>query len=360
MKIAIVTLYGFFNYGNRLQNYALQNCIEKMGHKVETIAVEVKEPCLKKFAKKYLEKKEGYICVKKKAERIRSRNFHVFNENYIKTRILRQNDMLIPKDIAYQYDHFIVGSDQVWNPLFWEKGERSTDLYNFMLKFAPKQKRIAYAASFGIDKLPCEWENLFADALNEFHKISVREEEGKKIVTSLSHKDVSVVLDPTMLLHADEWRKIERKEILPKKEKYLLTYFLGEQSEEVKKKIERIGLKNNCRIINLMDSNETKFYEVGPEGFVTLIDYAEAIYTDSFHATVFSILFQKPFVVLSRKHKNQSDMNSRLSTLLKSFNLEKCMSDSIEDNLPYCDYDLCERLLEIKREESLAYLRDAF
>ena len=193
--------------------------------------------------------------------------------------------------------------------------------------------------------------------MQDFEDISVRETEGVSIIKELTNKDVVTVLDPTMLVDALEWRNIEKIEILPKNEKYILTYFLGEQEENVKKYIDKLACDKNYQVINMMSSERGRFYSVGPEGFVTLIDHAEAVFTDSFHATVFSILFHTPFVVLKRKHRNASDMNGRLRTLLKKFELEKCMEYTAIEEAFCIDFEKCDNILKNEREKSLEYLR---
>ena len=201
MKIAILTLNTHNNYGNRLQNYALRKILLNYADIVDTIwfeknnyLPEQKIWCAKniikyilnwKDAKKYLNK--YYI-----ADCIRQYNIKTFSDKYIPIRY----DFCIKKNLNKEYDYFIIGSDQVWNPNLWGFSTNNSD---FFLDFADKNKRIAYAASFGIKEIPKDKERFFKTSLENMQMISVREKEGKKIVKDLINKDVSVVLDPTKI-----------------------------------------------------------------------------------------------------------------------------------------------------------------
>lgn len=355
MKIAIVTLYGLFNYGNRLQNYALQSVLELLGNKVETLAVEPEPNGLKRIIKKYVKKEDGKILLQKKIERIREENFRKFTEDYIHTRYICNKERLIYASYGKQYDAVVVGSDQVWNPLFWEEEGVESSSNNYLLKFC--DNKIAYASSFGIGELPLSYEKIFATELKTFNAISVREKEGMTIVNKLIQQKIHVVLDPTMLLSAQEWRKIQS----PNRcidQKYIVTYFLGEQEGSLKEYIESISKKNELEIINIMDSN-TNIYGKGPEVFLNLIDNAELCFTDSFHATVFSTLFHTPFIVTERKHSNKSNMNSRITTLLEVLGLEKRMDWQKTDNPFACDFTEADSRIEREKKKSIAFLVDA-
>ena len=207
------------------------------------------------------------------------------------------------------------GSDQVWNPKF----DRLSDVD--LLSFATPEQRISFSASFGISELPENSKEKAKRELEKFKAISVREDRGKEIVEELTErKDVQVLVDPTMLLTSEEWDKVAKKPEQLKTDKYILNYFLGEISEKRKKEIERIAKENNCEIINILDKN-SPFYQTGPSEFLYLEKNAFLICTDSFHSSVFAILYNRPFVVFDREDSNVK-MNSRLDTLLKKFKLE--------------------------------------
>lgn len=303
MKICIVTLYGENNYGNRLQNYALQHVLNSMGHEVKSLAVMKRSNKIKEMIKKYVKKNGSKIYFINSVDRKRDKEFSNFTRKYINTEYIYDDYGLIPNE-AGDGDCYIVGSDQVWNPLFWGDNNNAPELYNYMLAFTEKTK-VSYAASFGISKLPEKWKEKFRPLINKLDFISVREKDAVNIVSDLG-KSSEVVLDPTLLLSADEWRMIEKNVV--KNKKYILLYFLGQKPNNM-------HFDRGTEVIDLFDIN-SKWYTSGPEIFVELIDKANMVYTDSFHATVFSMLFHTPFVVFNREHANNSDMSGRINTLL--------------------------------------------
>lgn len=320
MKIAVITLNQNDNYGNRLQNYALQKYLfDKIKvNKIDTIWYDPKYTCIsrvdaftwKTWIKYFINWKTIRSYLKKYyiEDTIRMYNISKFT-NRIKTRF----DFQIKDKINEEYDYFITGSDQVWNPNFWSKNNNHANIR--FLKFVPKEKRIAYAASIAIPEIPKDKEQFFKDSLNEMKTISMREKAGADLVKKLTGREVPVVVDPTILLSKEEWQKIEMIPEWYSGEKYILTYFLGNSSPV----IEKIAKKNNWKIYNLMDKDNFDLYTSRVEEFVYLIDHAQLIATDSFHACVFSILMGTPFLVVNRQQKGMADMTSRIDTLLELF-----------------------------------------
>ena len=317
MKLAIITINDNNNYGNRLQNYALQEFLKKYVNNVNTIWYDKKtrfklkdimnlKSIIKfifniKSYRNYL--KENYL-----GDCIKTYNIKNFSQKYINIRY--DNNL---KKISNEYDYFIVGSDQVWNPDFWV-----SDYANIrFLKFVPKEKRIAYAASITIPSIAKDKEQFFEDSLNEMKAISMREKAGAKLVEKLINKNIPVVVDPTILLSKESWQRIEICPEWYKNEKYILTYFLGPSLT-----VENIAKKNNWKVYNLMDINNLDLYVSRVEEFVYLIDHAKLVVTDSFHACVFSILMNTPFLVINRQNKGWADMTSRIDTLLELFDFQ--------------------------------------
>ena len=227
------------------------------------------------------------------------------------------------------------------------------------LTFAPKKKRSSFSASFGISKIPSEMKEYYKERLEGLNNISVREEAGKKIVEELTgRKDVQVLVDPTMLLTAEEWDKVAKKPKQLKTDKYILNYFLGELSETRKKEIDRIAKENDCEVINILDKN-SPFYQTGPSEFLYLEKNAFLICTDSFHSSVFAVLYNRPFVVFEREDK-LVNMNSRIETLINKFNLQnrKFTGKITEENLQH-DYKEAYEILEKERQKSNEFLKKA-
>ena len=139
-----------------------------------------------------------------------------------------------------------------------------------LLEFTVPEKRISFSASFGISNLPEQYSEKLKKALKDYKSISVREDAGKKIIEDVvGRKDVEVLVDPTMLLTADEWDKVAKKPEQLKTDRYILNYFLGKLSEKRKEEIDRIAKENNCEVINILDQN-SPFYCTGPSEFLYL------------------------------------------------------------------------------------------
>ena len=346
-KISIFTINDDNNYGNRFQNYATQETFKKYNLKVETLSNQINN-----YGKDYTKKKiknqiKKFIWFKPKF--VRYSNFIKFNKNikYSKYHIEPNH---IPEELSTKYDYYITGSDQVWN-------------YNFMrmsdidfLTFVPKEKRNSFSASIGVSDIPDNLKEYYKNNFLEMNNISVREDRAKEIVEELTgRKDVEVLVDPTMLLTAEEWDKVSKRPKQLKTDKYILNYFLGELSEERKKEIEKVAKQNNCEVINIMNKKEP-LYVSGPSEFLYLIKNAFLICTDSFHGAVFSIIYNKPFIVFERQDKLQS-MNSRMDTLLNKFKLkDRIYNSKIEPWHLQADYTDTYKILEKEREKANKYI----
>lgn len=354
-KIGIITINDFNNYGNRVQCYAVQEKLKELNFIVENIYNVNKKKMFISNIKRKIKKLLNYNNARELDKR--SERFKEFNKN-IKFSNRKIINGKTNKNLNKEYNFFVVGSDQVWNPNF-----NTTSDADF-LTFASDNKKIALSASFGISELPKNVVKDYKEKLNKFKKISVREEAGKKIIEQITDRtDVEVLIDPTMLLDEREWAKVsKRPEQLDriKKDKYILNYFLGELSEKRKKEIERIAKENNCHIINILDKNDP-FYITGPSEFLYLEKNAFLICTDSFHSSVFAILFNRPFVVFNRED-NHVNMNSRIDTLLSKFKLENRKYNGKEitkENLKH-DYTEAYKILEKERKKSEEFLKKAF
>lgn len=374
--IAILTLNGNSNFGNRLQNYALQQVLLKYGDSVDTLLIEDTHenvlPNKNKFSlhsfllriKKLsftaiVEKCVFYGYVKivgkhivKKRISDRQKLFLAFSRNTIHEVDVGLSKNTIPSSIEEQYDYFVVGSDQVWNPTFPEFSEL------FFLSFTRYDKRIAYAPSFGVDQLPINSRQQFAYWLNGIPYLSVREEAGAHLIKKLIGKEVPVVLDPTLLLTKDDWLKIASPSSNIPQKKYVLLFFLGELHKDLNKQIQVFAKDNSMEIVRINDIR-SKYYAIGPSELVSFINNSSLILTDSFHGTVFSLLFEKPFLTYKRSGSN--NMYSRIETLFSKFNIQHRIGMTLADkNLWNIDYVQVNQLLEIERKKAFAYLSTCF
>ena len=299
-----------------------------------------------RLVKSFIKSPKLFINKRKKLKKFKLFNQYIEYSGYV------VNNDKYDFNINSDYDYFIVGSDQVWNPNF-----AVSDI--MLLKHCPKDKCISYAASFGVNNILNDLKNYFADGINDIKFLSVREDIGKDIIYDLiGRKDVEVLVDPTMLLTDKEWDMVSKKPTMLKNNKYILNYFLGNLSEERKKEIERIADENNCEIINILDKN-SPFYECGPSEFLWLEKNAFLICTDSFHSSVFGLLFNRPFIIFDREDKEEK-MNSRLDTLINKFKLKnrKFEGRITEENLNH-DYSEAYKILEEERKKSEAFLKKA-
>lgn len=351
-KIGIITIYDLTNFGNRLQNYALFIYLKGFNVIVYTIGNR------KLFINSFFTKMKTNIgniikTFRRDKDDLRFLNFVKFEKNikYYKEIL----DINSPSFSVLKYfNYFIVGSDQVWNPNFSRLS--NVDL----LAFANSSKKISYAASFGVNNIDGFINDALIENFDSFKAISVREDDGKKIINDmLPSKDVEVLIDPTMLLSADEWDKVSLKPKILKNDKFIFNYFLGELSVDRRNEIERIAEENNCEIINILDKN-SPFYECGPSEFLWLEKHAFLICTDSFHSSVFAVLYNRPFIIFDREQEGMAKMNSRLDTLISKFNLKnrKFEGKITEENLNH-DYSEAYKILEIERQKSKDFLERA-
>ena len=362
-KIAIFTIKSK-NYGNRLQNYALQTTLNKKGFIVSTLQDRSTEKKIDDVLYNHsnLENFRGiiglYVNHKLFIKRLlgKENHFDLFNMEYMNDSKDCISKEFISSNIKDKYDAFIVGSDQVWNTTF------DFVSVNSFLPF-PHPNKIAFSASFGVDSIP--YDQKIVDCIKDFKALSVREEAGAKIIKELTGIDATVLVDPTMLLTVDEWRKVEKKPRGIKESKktekpkdgYILTYFLSPKCDEAKKQLEEV--KGDREVYELLNPEDMVAGTAGPSEFLWLFDHADIILTDSFHACVFSFLFNKPFIVYDRQYEGES-MNSRLETLLSKFHLErKYASSGLENDIWEHDYEEGYKQLELEREKAMIFLKEA-
>lgn len=336
-KVAIVTILSN-NLGNRLQNYALQEILISQGHIVETVQKGNKNSEFSRSAKYYIKK-----ILKTKDWKFRDFDRKIKWSPYS---LSIQNDK---NKMAQEYDFFIAGSDQVWNPNF---GGTNADSF---LSFVPEEKRIAYAASFGVDEIPNDLMEKYGDYLQKFASISVREKQAVKMVEQYEGCHAKWVLDPTLLLQRKKWNQLA---VTPKiREKYVVKYLLGEEQSDCNNLINRtVGNVKVIDVKKLLEGEGT-----GPGEFLGLVKNAELICTDSFHAAVFSTIFEKPFVIFERMDE-EKDMSSRLDSLCEILELSdhRYASANFEiSKIMKPNYKKTSILLEKERKKSLEYLTNA-
>ena len=345
-KIGILTLDGIVNYGNRLQNYAMQTILEKEGFGVDTIVAK------KGILKPMLINLRTII-----HNPLRTLKFIVFNSKYINLRRIYMRSWDIPFQYAEKYDYFVVGSDQVWNPNI-RKRERN----NFLLNFAKPHQRVAVAASLSVGELNENDAVVYKNNITQFRTVSTREFEGAEIIKNLCGREVEVLCDPTLALDRGEWDKMA---IMPKiklPERYLLTYFLGDVSKERMESIEKYALAHNLEIVKLNDKTDKNIYNSGPCEFLGLIKNATVVCTDSFHGLVFSAIFNIAFWGFYRESKVHviKNMESRMTSLQKKIGVSDRLITKLTVDMPIeCDFTMVNQKIQYEREKFISFLKSA-
>lgn len=370
MKIAILTLPPRENYGGILQCYALQHTLEKMGHKVTIIDEPYKTEEIphfqmvlricKRIIYKYILRKSCHIFIEKEMERLRvtiRQHIERFMNEYLHRKIYQT-----VSDIQEnEYDAFIVGSDQIWRYKYYQP------IDNAFLAFTKdwKIKRISYAASFGIDF----WDYNKTDtekckkAIRLFNAISVREESGIHLCKKYLNADAQWVVDPTMLLQKEDYMQLIDNNKTPPCKGNLFCYILDSNSDK-ENLIKRIAKEKQLIPFAMTESdgdiksNVKGLIKQPIECWLKAFRDAEFVITDSFHACVFCIIFEKPFVVFGNKDRGMA----RFDSLFKRFNLNNNLLYTSSDYITGKDYSLPTNIREILTKssiEGLSFLKDS-
>ena len=385
-KTAIVSCYFQHNYGSMLQAYATQMALDKLGYENETIDIlgfngEIKKAKLLYFAKASLTSdillsKLGMarnVLIKKfsknqyaQLSKVRSEKFDAFSRKQFRLSPKYNSKAELGNKCKDNYSSVLVGSDQLWLP-----GNIAADYYT--LNFVPETvNTIAYATSFGQSSLPKDSSRKAALFLKKIRHIGVREESGQKLVKELAGRYVPVVCDPTLLFTGEEWLSIQKDKPIVE-DKYILCYFLGNNPPH-REFAKRLREATGCKIIALTHldefvksdegyADETP-YNVDPADFLNLIRNATYVCTDSFHCSVFSMLYKKVFFTFRRyARKTKSSTNSRLDTLFRLAGVSERILEGAED-IQKClymeiDYNSVHQNFAKIREESYQYLQKA-
>lgn len=350
-KIGIITFTEGFNYGNKLQNFALKNYIETNfpQYEVKTVNNHVRQGNKGDKAKiliKWLAPSRRHFYYWKRLIR-----FKEFNKRYLNLTKHTLNNS--SKDFE-EVDMFVCGSDQIWNPNYYQ----SIDLLTGNMK-KPKLS-ISYAASFGVSNIPNEKRKSFSEALNNLKAVSVREEQGVEICKTLGIHNARVNIDPTLLVDEEKWIKYIQRPNKNIPNNYVLNYFLGKISPDTERLIDQYCHFNNCKRVDLNCLQHLDWYDIDPFEFLYLIKNADIIFTDSFHASVFSIIFEKKFITFNRNGDSNNKMNSRIDTLLKTFNCEKHHYEYFDGNFESLtlEHDLVKNTIAYEQKRSYQYFKE--
>lgn len=382
MKIGIITSNASFldNYGAVLQAFALCSQLRRWGYDAEIINYEYNTGSSIVSADYKVNRSIGSILkyvLSKDSSFWEKVQYRLARKKRNETRTLFQQFVTenVPIDLSNpktfdslreetEHDCLICGSDQVWNPLI----HANRNDPGFFLNFGKKEaKRIAYAPSFGVSKIPKSCEESLGKYLNNINYISVRETTGADIIKKTCGIDVPVLLDPTMMADPEIWDRFHNKPV-DVSNHYIFVYRFG-SLPFTEKMVETIRKKSSLPMIELpvsMDAYSAKtslYYKAGPAEFVSLIKNADLVLTDSFHATVFSIMNHTPFYTFPRQGKSESgNMNNRMENLLDSMNLrDRFLSPDNEKKISFSpmDFSGADSIIKVRRNESQRFLLNA-
>ncbi len=374
-KIIIVTLQSV-NFGNRLQNYALQTHLEKMGYEVSSFMPE-KRPFKKRlelFIKVILGSLKMKDFVDYPGDMYRERCFKEFDDINIHNKICASQDKVLGSDWE-EFDYAVTGSDQVWHGWtkcdYTEEGSdeiihgyagSEKELEYYYLNFISPEKRVAYAGSFGFEKAPVKDIPFHKKGMLGLKSISCREESGCEIVKRISGRDAVRVVDPTLLLDKEDWLRIAKKPKFKIPEKYMLVYFLGDEIPEYRKEMKDICDEHGLEIINVYSRDNMKHFGANPSEFIWLVQHASYVCTDSFHCHIFSIFMNIPFTSFKRSQDGLTNMFGRIQELLDITDIHGTVFGTEEydrKNAYKIDYRTALENIKKYRKVSFEYLDNA-
>lgn len=353
MKIGIITFQETNNYGAVLQNYALQQTIIKMGVDVETIDYHsryISKPyklihLRNKGLLNYLFGVAGYICYLPRTKKVKK-----FRQMIKYSPCVDANTIGMLND---RYDKFIAGSDQVWN---YKLTGMDT---NYMLDFVrDKEKCNGYAASLGLQEIPKEQIYEYKRCLEDFKCISVREKTASNILSNILNREIFVASDPCVLLRKQEWEKVIKPVKIDRP--YILVYQLG-VSADVVSLAKRIASEQKMKIVFIPfpvgKLTKGKWdISAGPMELISYIHDAAYVITDSFHGTLFSILFNKQF--FTKIAGTHASVGARIFDLLDSYKLTDRIVGKDVDSGVKINYNEINRILDKNRDLSFNILRN--
>lgn len=385
--VGIMTLYFNYNYGALLQAYSLQKIINEMGYTAEDIRYYREINGESTF--QVSGNKKIYKCIFKRTifksiiRKILEKNFHIedkisnrrnYFDDFIKDELKESKNLydghINLESCSEAYDIFICGSDNIWNKNLLDTA--------FMLDFVPDNKlKIAYSPGMSTNSLTPEQEEIIHFCVSRLHYVSCRETSGANLLSELTGQEVPVLLDPTLLKSDIQWCKLEKRPDLEKlPNNYIFCYFCGEEkiardkANELKKlyKLPIITLPDitghlEVRYIHFGD---IRLYNAGPKEFLYLIHHATYVCTDSYHGTIFSIIYKKKFACFRRfaDDKNRS-LNYRIDNILDQLKInDQCIIKNRSDNMSiavntYIDWFHVDELLTYYKKHSLDFIKNA-
>lgn len=344
-KVGIITLPSQFNYGNRLQNYAVTEVYRRLNCDPETLTLSDR-PNAKRALRNVYYKLRGakfVDCPEDLMTPERIGAFQRFN------RRIPSRDIHSLRGLDADYGLFSVGSDQVWNPSYMAYNE---DFY--LLEFCEVSKRVALSASIGVDVVSTKSGRRIGRAAARFKGLSVREGRAAEILRKFANVDAEVICDPTLVLSAKEWRAVADGRCTPD-EPYVFTYLLGGVGAEASDVLDKVTDHGRIPVVPLSDRQKPGEPDAGPAEFIDLIDHASHVVTDSFHAAVFSSILHTPLTIVHRE--GGASMFSRLEQLSHMLGIEEKVYGSPNYDLARAgDYEGVDEAIGLERGRFMEFL----
>ena len=362
MKAGLVTFYHIHHYGALLQAAATERAVESLGGECEIIDYYVNQnnDLFRKPTGVGSAAANVHTALHYKALRDRYQRFERFSKDHLRISGHRFESLEELRSAELPYDLILSGSDQIWNPKIFPDGRFDPVFFG---TFSSRRK-IAYAPSFGVPHIPEGMEEELRSYLEQFSHISVRERQGREIVKEITGKDVPVVLDPTLLLTAEQWSAMAAP--LDRSGGYILCYCIskpGALAPYIQRLAEETGLPvvQLCGIRQKVHPKAACVLDAGPSEFLGLFQNASYVCTNSFHGTVFSVQFQKPFFTAVAPSELAAPESSRTFSILSRLGLTERIigtgaTAGLDDTIDWADVD---RRLRAARQSSLDYLRAA-
>lgn len=365
MKVAVITWFSYNNYGTALQVYALTKYLESRGHDVGVIQYyprnlavdERKTPIVYELASKSIQKIKSTfdpVIIDKLCDKL----FEDFIWSSLKfTNVCESQADL--ENLNGKYDAFICGSDQIWSQLCF-------DPHYFLDFVSDKRRTIAYAPSMGVSHYLNEtYKKRIASLVNNISYISVRETTGQQLLQSITSRNISYVVDPTLLFDSSDWRKYLCLDDNVIHENYLVAFFLGD-NEEYWKTVQHLAIRVHLKVYIIpchksdLSRRGVICQNVGPKEFVKIISEAQLVCSDSFHALAFAITFNREVYAFKRfKDSSKENQNSRVMDLFTKLGIDSHININ-RDNLPErIDYQTVNDILQKDRAKSFEFINDS-
>lgn len=359
MKIGILTVPFNNNYGGFLQAFALKKVLESMGHKV--MIINRRPDRVVTLRRKLGDILRGLHLLEDKQKKL-NKYTNQFQKKYLYPYTMKYySSQELKRCVKYKFDAVIVGSDQVWRYRYYKDW-----IDDFFCNFLEGSNisHFSYAASMGSDEMDYPQDKIerCSNLLKDFKAISVREESSVKLLKDyFGIENAQVVLDPTFLLDKQSYIDLFKDEYARPKDPYIFTYILDD-SEEIQRSIEEFSCQKKMSVVNLkaqtVNINEIDIIEP-VEKWLSAIYYADYVITDSFHGTVFSLIFNRPFVVYGNVQRGMS----RMQDLLNRVALQNRLITSKSEVGPLLekkiDWETVNKQISLNKDSSMSFLRNS-